>query len=82
MATPVPIARFVEELEKLRVEMDAGRLKHSEYDQRLARVLTELRDRGLDGDRTKVNAALDEAAKRGVITPAVKQHLLIKLGLA
>ena len=82
MATPIPIERFVQELEKLKVEMDAGNLKHSEYDQRLSRVLLELRERGLDGDRTKVNAALDDAAKRGVITPGVKQHLLTKLGLA
>jgi hypothetical protein len=82
MATPVPIERFMQELEKLKVEMDADRLKHSEYDQRLARVITELRERGLDGDRAKVTAALDDAAKRGIITPAVKLHLLTKLGLA
>jgi hypothetical protein len=82
MATPVSIERFVQELEKLKSEMDAGNLKHSEYDQRLARVISELRERGLDGDRTKVMAALDDAAKRNVITPGVKAHLLIKLGLA
>lgn len=82
MATPVTIERFVKELEKLRTEMDAGNLQHSEYDQRLARVISELRERGLDGDRTKVTAALDDAAKRGVIPPGVKQHLLTKLGLA
>ena len=82
MATPVSIERFVKELEKLKTEMDAGNLKHSEYDQRLARVISELRERGLDGDRAKVHTALDDAAKRAVITPAVKLHLLTKLGLA
>lgn len=82
MSAPVTLARFVQELEKLKAEMDAGNLKHSEYDQRLARVISELRDRGLDGDRAKVTAALDDVAQRGVITPSVREHLLAKLGLA
>jgi hypothetical protein len=81
MATPVPIARIVAELEKLKTEMDAGNLKHSEYDQRLARVLQELRERGVDGDRAKVTAALDDLSKRGVITPGVRDHLEKRLGL-
>ena len=81
MATPVPISRIVEELEKLKSEMDAGNLKHSEYDQRLARVLQELRERGVDGDRAKVTAALDDLSKRGVITPGVRDHLEKRLGL-
>ena len=81
MATPVPIARIVEELEKLKSEMDAGNLKHSEYDQRLARILQELRDRGVDGDRAKVTAALDDLIKRSVITPGVRDHLEKRLGL-
>ena len=81
MANPVPIARIVQELEKLKTEMDAGRLKHSEYDQRLARVLQELRERGVDGDRTQVNAALTDLIARGVITPGVREHLENRLGL-
>jgi hypothetical protein len=36
---PVTLERFVQELERLKQEMDAGRLKSSEYDQRLARAL-------------------------------------------
>lgn len=81
MATPVPIARIVQELEKLKSEMDAGELKHSEYDQRLARILQELRDRGVDGDRGKVTAALDDLITRGIITPGVREHLELRLGL-
>ena len=81
MATPVSIDRFKQELEKLKSEMDAGNLKHSEYDQRLARVLQELRERGVDGDRAKVTAALDDLSKRGVITPGVRDHLENRLGL-
>lgn len=81
MAAPVSIDRFKQELEKLKSEMDAGNLKHSEYDQRLARMLQELRERGVDGDRAKVTAALDDLSKRGVITPGVREHLEKRLGL-
>ena len=81
MAVPITIERFVQELEKLHQEMDAGNLKHSEYDQRLARVIGELRDRKLDADRPRLAAALDDLLRRGVITPGVKEHLQKRLGL-
>lgn len=78
---PVSIQRFVQELETLKQEMDAGKLRHGEYDQRLARAIQELRERGLDADRGQVNTAIEEALRRGVITPAVKAHLEKRLGL-
>ena len=78
----VAATRLVTELEKLKTEMDAGRLKHGEYDQRLARIIGELRDQGITADRTQLTAAIDDAAARGVIPPAVKVHLEKKLGLA
>jgi hypothetical protein len=78
---PVPVERFIEELEKLGREMTAGTLKTSEYDQRLARVIGELRSQRVDGDRSRITAALDDALRRGVITSAVKEHLLKVLGL-
>ena len=79
--TTIPIERFVQELEKLKAEMDAGNLRHSEYDQRLARVISELRERKLDADRSEITAAIDAALERGVITPSVKDHLEKRLGL-
>lgn len=81
MAEPISVGRFVQELEKLKQEMDAGKLKHGDYDQRLARVIQELRERKVDADRAKIVAAIDDALKRGVITPAVKDHLQKRLGL-
>lgn len=81
MADPITIERFVEELESLKKEMIAGNLEHSEYDQRLARVITELRERGLDADRPKITATLDDVLAKGIITPSVKEHLEKKLGL-
>ncbi len=79
--TTITIERFVQELEKLKAEMDAGNLRHSEYDQRLARVISELRERKLDADRSEITAAIDAALERGVITPSVKDHLEKRLGL-
>lgn len=77
----VPIERLVQELEKLKKEMDAGALEHGEYDQRLARIIGELKDQKLDADRAKVTAMLDDLLRRGVITPGVKEHLIKRLGL-
>lgn len=79
---PVSIERFVQELEKLRGEMDAGHLKHGDYDQRLARIIQETRAAGLESDRAGITAAIADALSRGVITPAVKAHLEKRLGLA
>jgi hypothetical protein len=81
MANPVSIERFVKALEQLKVEMDAGTLKHSEYDQRLARAIQELRERGLDADRSGIKTTIDQLLQRGVITPGVKEHLEKRLGL-
>jgi hypothetical protein len=77
----VQIDRLVRELEKLKKEMDAGALEHGEYDQRLARIIGELKDQKLDADRPKVTAMLDDLLRRGVITPGVKEHLAKRLGL-
>ena len=81
MTTPVSIERFVQALEKMKAEMDAGSLRHGEYDQRLARAIQELRERGLDADRPMVKAAIEGLQQRGVITPSVVQHLEKRLGL-
>ncbi len=78
---PVSVERLVTELVKLQRDMQDGKLKSSEYDQRLARVVRELREQGLDADRPKISAALDDALQRGVITPGVRDHLTKRLGL-
>ena len=78
----VSIERLVQELEKLKQEMDAGRLKSGDYDQRLARVIRELREQGLDANRAQITAALDDALRRGIITSGGRTHLERRLGLA
>ncbi len=81
MAAPITVERFMKELEKLKFEMDSGNLASGQYDQRLARVIQELRDRGIKGDRDAVNGALADALERGVITPAVHDHIEKRMGL-
>ena len=78
---PVTIARFVQELEKLKRVSDAEKLKPQEYDSRLARIIQELREKGIDADRAATTAALADAVKRGIITLPVQAHLQRRLGL-
>ena len=80
--SPITIQRFVKELDKLKHEVDAGTLEAKNYDGRLARIIRELRERGLDADRAAATAALADAVTRGVITPPMKAHIQTRLGLS
>jgi hypothetical protein len=82
MSTPVSVERFVQTMEKLKTEMDSGSLRHGEYDQRLARAIQELRERGLEADRAAIQQTIDQLLQRGTITPSVKDHLEKRLGLS
>jgi len=79
--TPITIQRFVKELDKLKQEVETGALAPEDYDGRLARVIRELRERGLDADRATATAALADAVTRGVITSPVEAHIQSRLGL-
>jgi hypothetical protein len=81
LMTPITIQRFLKELEKLKLDTDAGTLQPEDYDGRLARVIRELRERGLDADRAVATAALAEAVTRGVISSPVESHIRTRLGL-
>jgi hypothetical protein len=76
---PVTLQRFLQELDKLKHETDAGRLQRCDYDSRIARVIRELRERGLDADRAAATAALADALQRGVMTVPVDAHLQHRL---
>ena len=81
MADTISMATLLQKLEQLKAQMDAGKLKTGEYDQQLARMIGELRDRKVDADRATITRTLDEALRRGTITPSVKTHLEKRLGL-
>jgi hypothetical protein len=78
----ITLEHFVQKMEKLKEERDAGDFKHGEYDMRLSRIIQELRERKLEADRGELNATLDDLLQRGIITPAVKTHLEKRLGLS
>ena len=81
LMTPITIQRLVKELEKLKQDMDAGTLQPEDYDGRLARVIRELRERGLDADRAVATAALADAVTRGIITSPTEAHIRSRLDL-
>lgn len=78
---PVTLDRLVQELEILKKEMTVGGLRHGEYDQRLARIIGELRERKIDADREQIVATLDQLLAKGTITPSVQSHIVKRLGL-
>ena len=78
----ITLQRLVKELDKLKPEGDAARLRSHGYARRLARMIGELRERGLDADRAAATAALVEALKRGAITAPVKASPHKRPGLA
>jgi len=81
MAESISLENFVGKMEALNSEMRSGKLGHGEYDQRLARLISELRDRKLDAERPEIESTIDDLLGRGVITPTVKDHLRNRLGL-
>ena len=72
---PITLQRLIKQLDKLKPEADATRLKSPDYARRLARMIRQLRERGLDADRAAATAALAEALKRGAITAPVEANL-------
>ena len=79
---PITLQRLVKELDKLKPQADAARLKSHDYARWLARMIRRLRERGLDADRAAATAALAEALKRGAITAQVNANLHQRPGLA
>lgn len=77
----ITLERFMHELDQLKQDTDSGVVKMQDYDARLARIIGELKDRGLDADRTAATVALANALHRGVISPPVEAHLKRRLGL-
>lgn len=77
----ITLERFLKELEQLQRDTAGGVVRPQDYDARLARIIRELRERGLDADRIAATAALASALQRGVITEPVRAHLHRRLGL-
>jgi hypothetical protein len=79
---PVTPARVAEELRKLSTQRASGDLEADEYEHRFARMVSELRDRRIDGSRQEILATLTPLLRDGVVTAEDWRRLTRQLGLA
>jgi hypothetical protein len=79
---PVTPARVAEELKKLSAQRKDGKLEPDEYEHRFARMITELRERRIDGSRADILGTLTPLKDQGVISMADWHRLTKQLGLA
>ena len=79
---PVTPARVAEELRKLSTHRASGELKPDEYEHRFSRMISELRDRRIDGSRAEILATLTPLLQEGVVTAEDWRRLTRQLGLA
>ena len=79
---PITPARIAEELKKLSSQRKEGKLAADEYEHRFARMISELRDRRIDGSRAEILATLAPLKDQGIVTAADWTRLTKQLGLA
>ena len=78
---PVTPARVADELKKLSAQRKDGKLEPDEYEHRFARMITELRERRIDGSRAEILATLTPLKDQGIISLTDWQRLTKQLGL-
>ena len=79
---PITPARVVTELKKLSEGRKSGQYDSDEYEHRFARMVGELRDRSIDGNRTEIMAALTPLRTDGTLDPVAWERLTRSLGLS
>jgi hypothetical protein len=79
---PVKPTRVAEELRSLSDRRKNGELQADEYEHRFSRMITELRDRRIDGSRAEILAALTPLLTDGVVSAEDWRRLTRQLGLA
>lgn len=79
---PIAPARVAAELRKLSEGRKSGQYDADEYEHRFARMVGELRDRSIDGNRAEITAALAPLQKDGTLDPVAWERLTRSLGLA
>jgi hypothetical protein len=78
---PITPARVAEELRKLSSQRKEGKLAADEYEHRFARMISELRERRIDGSRADILGTLTPLKDQGIISAADWQRLTKQLGL-
>jgi len=79
---PVTPSRVAAELRKLSAGRKSGEYDADEYEHRFARMVGELRERSIDGNRTEIMAALNPLQQDGTLDPVAWERLTRSLGLA
>jgi hypothetical protein len=79
---PITPERVAQELTKLHELREKGELNPGNYDQRFARMVGELRDRRISGNRQEILATLQPLRQKGVLTETEWVRLTKQLGLA
>ncbi|MDQ2670180.1 MAG: hypothetical protein M3Y31_06085 [Gemmatimonadota bacterium] len=79
---PVAPTRVAEEVRRLSARRRDGELEADEYEHRFSRMISELRDRRIDGTRAEIMAALDPLRAEGVVSDSDWKRLITQLGLA
>lgn len=79
---PITPARVAEELKKLSSQRKEGKLAADEYEHRFARMISELRERRIDGSRAEILSTLTPLKDQGIVTAADWTRLTKQLGLA
>lgn len=78
---PISIERVVTELRRLSEGRKSGQYDADEYEARFARMVGELRDRRIDGNRADIMTAFEGLRKDGTLDPGAWQRLTKSLGL-
>jgi hypothetical protein len=78
---PISIERVVTELRRLSEGRKSGQYDADEYEHRFARMVGELRDRRIDGNRADIMAALEPLRRDGTLDPGAWARLTKSLGL-
>lgn len=79
---PVAPERVAEEVRRLSDRRKAGELAADEYEHRFSRMISELRDRRIDGSRAEIMAALEPLRVEGIVSDSDWRRLIQQLGLA
>jgi hypothetical protein len=79
---PITPARVAEELRRLCSQRKEGKLAPDEYEHRFSRMITELRERRIDGSRADILGTLTPLKDQGIISATEWQRLTKQLGLA
>jgi hypothetical protein len=78
---PITPTRLAEEIRRLSAKRKDGELDPTGFDQRFARMVSELRDRRIDGGREEIEKALAPLRAEGLLRPEEWFRLEKQLGL-